>query len=149
MATGIRHPKARPGDIARGREGALKCCPDCGLPGPAHSGFGECVVALRDLLGTLELRLAGMRSRQHRATLAEHLTGSAPAIRIAGGADGGPRSCEARETFRDRERIKRKQMRWLRRLASMPVCEREAIKSVILEACPAGPGDDSHPPAGL
>lgn len=34
-------------------------------------------------------------------------------------------------TFRERERIKRKQFRWSRRLASMPVLEKQALLSVI------------------
>ena len=37
------------------------------------------------------------------------------------------------DTFRERERIKRKKARWVRKLASMPLLERQALSAALAE----------------
>lgn len=43
------------------------------------------------------------------------------------------------EGFRERERIKRKKQRWVKRLHAMPTLERQALLAAIAEACPDAP----------
>jgi hypothetical protein len=67
MPSRYSHPSARPDDIAHSGTVPLKgMCLDCGLPGAPHAGFAECVLALRDRLGILELLLSDERSRRQR-----------------------------------------------------------------------------------
>jgi hypothetical protein len=53
------------------------------------------------------------------------------------------------EDFRQRERIKRKKQRWVRRLATMPILERRALLAAIGEAWPGAPSPDMTMPAAL
>jgi DNA adenine methylase len=53
------------------------------------------------------------------------------------------------DTFRERERIKRKKHRWVNRLQTMPILERRALLAAISEAWPGIPSPDLTIPAGI
>jgi len=53
------------------------------------------------------------------------------------------------DDFRERERIKRKKQRWVRRLHSMPILERRALLSAIEEAWPGIPSPELTIPARI
>ena len=53
------------------------------------------------------------------------------------------------DDFRERERIKRKKQRWVRRLHSMPILERQALLAAIGEAWPGIPSPELTIPATI
>jgi hypothetical protein len=53
------------------------------------------------------------------------------------------------DTFRERERIKRKKQRWVNRLRTMPILERQALLAAIGEAWPPRPSPDLTMSAGI
>jgi DNA adenine methylase len=53
------------------------------------------------------------------------------------------------EDFRERERIKRKKQRWVRRLHTMPILERRALLAAIGEVWPGIPSPELTIPAGI
>jgi hypothetical protein len=46
------------------RLGGARLCPACGMPGGVHPSPSGCVDALRDRIGTLEMKLAAVHGRR-------------------------------------------------------------------------------------